>query len=99
MLQELKQKTTIIELKTIIGFGAPNEGLISPWRAPLGPEGIEAAKKAYGMGRKISLFQGKSKQSLWGREGRGEDMINQRCKFRKEWHTCKYEYHRALILD
>ncbi len=41
-------KPTLIEVKTVIGFGAPNAGTSSVHGAPLGEEGIEAAKKAYG---------------------------------------------------
>ncbi|WP_373471120.1 transketolase [Carnobacterium alterfunditum] len=42
------EKPTLIEVKTIIGFGAPNAGTHKVHGAPLGAEGIEAAKKAYG---------------------------------------------------
>ncbi|MHC5267756.1 transketolase [Enterococcus sp. LJL98] len=41
-------KPTLIEIKTVIGFGAPNEGTSSVHGAPLGIEGIQAAKKVYG---------------------------------------------------
>lgn len=41
-------RPTIIEVKTIIGFGAPKEGTNAVHGAPLGVEGIAAAKKAYG---------------------------------------------------
>ncbi|SDY10165.1 transketolase [Evansella caseinilytica] len=46
--QAEKNKPTLIEVKTVIGFGAPNAGTSSVHGAPLGAEGIEAAKKAYG---------------------------------------------------
>jgi transketolase len=41
-------KPTLIEVKTVIGFGAPNAGTSSVHGAPLGAEGIEIAKRAYG---------------------------------------------------
>ncbi|WP_028274907.1 transketolase [Atopococcus tabaci] len=41
-------KPTLIEVKTVIGFGAPNAGSHTVHGAPLGKEGVEAAKKAYG---------------------------------------------------
>ncbi|MQW22608.1 MULTISPECIES: transketolase [unclassified Lactococcus] len=41
-------RPTIIEVKTIIGFGAPKEGTNAVHGAPLGADGIEAAKAAYG---------------------------------------------------
>ncbi|MGO2083865.1 transketolase [Vagococcus sp.] len=41
-------KPTIIEIKTVIGFGAPNEGTNKVHGAPLGAEGIKHAKEVYG---------------------------------------------------
>ena len=43
-----KNKPTLIEVKTVIGFGAPNQGTSSVHGAPLGIEGIQAAKGIYG---------------------------------------------------
>src|SRR5699024_11010501 len=40
-------KPTIIEVRTEIGFGAPNAGTSAVHGAPLGPEGAEMAKKNY----------------------------------------------------
>ncbi len=46
---KISDKPTLIEVKTIIGFGAPNKGGTSGCHgAPLGPEEAELAKKAYG---------------------------------------------------
>ncbi len=50
-IEKAKQNTsqpTIIEVKTTIGFGAPNAGTSKVHGAPLGAEGVKAAKKAYG---------------------------------------------------
>ncbi|WP_239254845.1 transketolase [Listeria ilorinensis] len=50
-IEKAKQNTsqpTIIEVKTVIGFGAPNAGTSKVHGAPLGDEGIKAAKAAYG---------------------------------------------------
>ncbi len=41
------EKPTIIEVKTIIGFGAEKQGTSAVHGAPLGAEGIAFAKKAY----------------------------------------------------
>ncbi|TLG79895.1 transketolase [Vagococcus zengguangii] len=41
-------KPTIIEIKTVIGFGAPNAGTNKVHGAPLGADGIATAKAAYG---------------------------------------------------
>lgn len=46
--KEESEKPTLIEIKTVIGFGAPNAGSHTVHGAPLGEEGVEAAKKAYG---------------------------------------------------
>jgi len=46
--QAQTQKPTLIEVKTIIGFGAKNQGTSSVHGAPLGAEGIDIAKKNYG---------------------------------------------------
>lgn len=43
-----KSKPTIIEVKTIIGFGAKNQGTSGVHGAPLGVEGIAYAKESYG---------------------------------------------------
>ncbi|UDM80084.1 transketolase [Vagococcus fluvialis] len=50
-IEEAKKETgkpTIIEIKTIIGFGAELQGTNKVHGAPLGPEGVAVAKKAYG---------------------------------------------------
>lgn len=41
-------KPTIIEIKTIIGYGAEKQGTSSVHGAPLGAEGIKYAKESYG---------------------------------------------------
>lgn len=41
-------KPTIIEIKTIIGYGAQNQGTSAVHGAPLGDEGIAHAKEVYG---------------------------------------------------
>ncbi|KGL45135.1 transketolase [Listeria sp. SHR_NRA_18] len=50
-IEKAKQNTsqpTMIEVKTVIGFGAPNEGTSKVHGAPLGADGIKAAKAVYG---------------------------------------------------
>lgn len=41
-------KPTLIEVKTVIGYGAPKEGTSYVHGAPIGEEGITAAKAVYG---------------------------------------------------
>lgn len=45
--KEVVDQPSIIEIKTEIGFGAPNAGTSAVHGAPLGAEGIEVSKKAY----------------------------------------------------
>lgn len=46
--KEETEKPTVIEVKTVIGYGAPNAGTNKVHGAPLGEEGVLAAKAAYG---------------------------------------------------
>ncbi|WP_462259374.1 transketolase [Vagococcus teuberi] len=46
--QKETTKPTMIEVKTVIGFGAENEGTNKVHGAPLGAEGVAFAKKSYG---------------------------------------------------
>ncbi|EOH88439.1 transketolase [Enterococcus pallens] len=41
------EKPTLIEIKTVIGYGAPKEGTSAVHGAPIGDEGIRAAKQVY----------------------------------------------------
>ncbi|KAF1301182.1 transketolase [Enterococcus sp. JM9B] len=50
-IEEAKAETdkpTLIEVKTVIGYGAPKEGTSSVHGAPIGEDGIKAAKAVYG---------------------------------------------------
>lgn len=46
--QKETDKPTLIEIKTVIGFGASNAGTHKVHGAPLGDEGVAYAKKSYG---------------------------------------------------
>lgn len=41
-------KPTLIEIKTVIGYGAPKEGTSAVHGAPIGQDGIKEAKEVYG---------------------------------------------------
>lgn len=45
--KEVSDQPTLIEIKTEIGFGAPNAGTSAVHGAPLGSDGISAAKEVY----------------------------------------------------
>lgn len=58
-IEKAKQNTsqpTMIEVKTVIGFGSPNAGTSKVHGAPLGDEGILEAKKAYGWNYEEKFF-------------------------------------------
>ncbi|MDT2820350.1 transketolase [Enterococcus devriesei] len=42
------EKPTLIEIKTVIGYGSPKEGTSAVHGAPIGDDGITAAKTVYG---------------------------------------------------
>ena len=42
------EKPSLIEIKTVIGFGSPKEGTSAVHGAPIGQDGIDAAKAVYG---------------------------------------------------
>ena len=42
------EKPSLIEIKTVIGFGSPKEGTSAVHGAPIGKDGIDAAKTVYG---------------------------------------------------
>lgn len=42
------ERPTMIEIKTVIGFGAPKEGTNAVHGAPIGEEGVKVAKDVYG---------------------------------------------------
>ena len=46
--KNVTDKPSLIEIKTIIGFGAPKQGTAAVHGSPLGDDGIAAAKKALG---------------------------------------------------
>ena len=81
-----KVRPTIIEVKTIIGFGAPNEGTHKVHGAPLGPEGIEAAKKAYGWEGKDFFVPSEVSQRF------EEKMVDKGANSEKEWNALFNDY-------
>ncbi|MER2174126.1 MAG: transketolase [Carnobacterium sp.] len=84
------KKPTLIEVKTIIGFGAPNAGTHKVHGAPLGAEGIEAAKKAYGWEGEDFFVPAEVAERF------KETMVDQGAKVEEEWkasfETYRTEY-------
>lgn len=84
--KETTDKPTLIEIKTVIGFGAPNEGTHNVHGAPLGPDGVEAAKKAYGWeGEDFYVPQAVSDRF-------NEYMIEKGQNLENEWNTLVEKY-------
>ncbi len=70
-----KSKPTIIEVKTVIGFGAEKQGTSAVHGAPLGAEGVAFAKKAYGWDYpEFTVPEEVSKRFLETTVARGEAM-------------------------
>ncbi|MXQ49333.1 transketolase [Streptococcus pneumoniae] len=81
------EKPTIIEIKTIIGYGAKNQGTSAVHGAPLGDEGIAHAKAAYSYDYPaFTVPEEVSERFAAGLQARGE-------KAEKEWNElfAKYE--------
>ncbi|MFS7424532.1 transketolase [Carnobacterium maltaromaticum] len=88
-IEKAKKNTiqpTLIEVKTVIGYGAPNEGTHKVHGAPLGPEGIEAAKKAYGWEGKDFFVPGEVSQRF------EEKMVDKGANSEKEWNALFNNY-------
>lgn len=84
--KESTDKPTLIEIKTIIGFGATNAGTHNVHGAPLGPEGVEAAKKAYGWEGEDFYVPEEVKDRF------KEHMIDKGQKAEEEWNSLLEEY-------
>ncbi|HEM6116043.1 transketolase [Streptococcus pluranimalium] len=81
------EKPTIIEIKTIIGYGAKNQGTSAVHGAPLGDEGIAHAKAAYSYDYPaFTVPEEVSERFAAGLQARGE-------KAETEWNElfAKYE--------
>lgn len=84
--KESTDKPTLIEIKTVIGFGAPNAGTSSVHGAPLGPDGVEAAKKAYGWEGE-DFYVPEDVQSRFN-----EYMVEKGQKAEEEWNKLVEDY-------
>lgn len=82
-------KPTLIEVKTVIGFGSPNAGSHKVHGAPLGPEGIEAAKKAYGWEGEDFFVPSEVADRF------KETMVDKGADAEEKWHTAFEEYRKA----
>ncbi len=70
-----KSKPTIIEVKTVIGFGAEKQGTSAVHGVPLGADGVAFAKKAYGCDYpEFTVPEEVSKRFLETTVARGEAM-------------------------
>ncbi|HLR88870.1 MAG TPA: transketolase [Atopostipes sp.] len=79
-------KPTIIEVRTEIGFGAPNAGTSAVHGAPLGAEGIEITKKNYGWSHEAFEVPEEVYQRF------EENIINKGAKAEEEWNQLLEDY-------
>lgn len=85
-----QDKPTIIEVKTIIGFGAEKQGTSAVHGSPLGGDGIAYAKKAYGWDYPaFTVPEEVARRFDVGIKLRGEAAEN-------AWHTKFAEYEQAF---
>lgn len=80
---------TLIEVKTVIGFGAPNAGTSKVHGAPLGMEGIQAAKLAYGWGYEDFFVPEEVKERF------NERMVKEGQKAQEAWEETFAQYEKA----
>lgn len=80
---------TLIEVKTVIGFGAPNAGTSKVHGAPLGMEGIQAAKLAYGWGYEDFFVPEEVKERF------NERMVKEGQKVQAAWEETFAQYEKA----
>ncbi len=90
VFQVTDDRPTLIVVKTVIGYGAPNAaGTPEAHGAPLGPEEIRLAKRAYGLPEDESFYIPDEVRGLF------EDRSNmQGPKLRAEWQA-KFEAYRT----
>jgi transketolase len=82
-------KPTLIEIKTVIGFGAPNEGTSAVHGAPLGLDGVAAAKKVYGWDYPEFTVPEEAAQRF------KEAIVDRGAKAEEEWNALFAEYKAA----
>lgn len=87
--QKEQAKPTLIEVKTIIGYGAPKEGTAAVHGAPIGPEGREALAKRLGWDQEAFSVP-EEVYALY------RDRVGQRGKEAEEaWKQMMVDYRRA----
>ena len=71
-------RPSLIEVKTVIGFGAPKQGTAAVHGAPLGEDGVAAAKKALGWSHEGEFFvpqEVKENVKDWLATGQYEEIV------------------------
>ncbi|WP_026696347.1 transketolase [Alkalicoccus chagannorensis] len=91
-LEDAKQdpRPTMIEVKTVIGFGSPNKsGKSDSHGAPLGEEEADAAKKAYGWGYKEKFYIPEEVQEHF------DSLKEKGSKSEEQWNKLVEDYEQA----
>jgi len=92
--KSVQDKPSIIEIKTIIGFGAPNkQGTAAAHGEPLGDDEIKAAKKALGWPYEEKFYvPGEVKAQI-------EEILADKAKAEDEWNELAARYEREYPDD
>ena len=91
--QAVTDKPSIIEVKTVIGYGAPKQGTAAVHGAPLGDEGIQKAKETLGWPHKEAFFvpqEVKDAATAWQKSAQG---------YEDEWNNTVSQYMKACPAD
>ncbi len=88
--KENGEQPTLIEVKTVIGYGAPNEGTSKVHGAPLGAEGVKVAKEAYGWHYEEDFFVPEEVQTRFH-----EEIVEKGEKTQNAWEEMFISYEKA----
>lgn len=84
-----KNKPSLIILKSVIGKGAPNEGTAGVHGAPLGEDGVKAAKRTLGLPEDKDFYVVPEAYSFF--EARRKELAEAQAEWQKEFDAWKEE--------
>ncbi|MCL2839803.1 MAG: transketolase [Defluviitaleaceae bacterium] len=87
--KSVKEKPSIIEIKTIIGYGAPNQGTAGVHGSPLGDEGITKAKETLNWQHEESFYVPQDVKDT------SADWVKIAQKWEDDWNKLTDEYKAA----
>lgn len=84
------KQPTLIEVKTVIGYGGPNAGTSKVHGAPLGVDGVKEAKKNYGWNYQEDFFVPEEVQTRFHKE-----IVEKGEKAQQDWEDLFKEYQKS----